>query len=199
MALFIPPGFFELAFVLDATVGSPPYVTTMGCVQVDPDTDPQFVANRGFFAFQDAFADLIADEATLVKCTAQWDVDGLKTSVDSEQAAVPMTGEFTFADVRAAVIIQKRTARGGRAGRGRMFMPLSAQLDHVSVDGVVDADLRESWREAFITFGDDLALAATSSTAPVTPVLLHNNSAIDPDPITMINVSTRTGEIRGRR
>jgi hypothetical protein len=199
VSIFVPPGYFELSWIFDATVGSPPYVTTLGVHQVDPDTPPVKIASRGFAAMAIDLSALIADEATLIKCVASYEVDGVRTSVESTQTPEPMTGGFTFSDVRSAVVIQKHTARPGRQGRGRMFMPLSAQLDHVSVDGVVDFDLRSDWQAAMDSFADTLAGAETSTTAPCTPALFHNDHGIDPDDVLYVTVATRTGMIRDRR
>lgn len=199
MTITIPEGYYEASFSMTSSVGSPPLVTTIGCQPEDPTAVPNSLANRGFSAFSAAFADLIANEATLTKCTMQWQVGGVFTSIDSSQPPEAFTGDFNYFDVRAAVVLQKRTLRPGRAGRGRMFMPLSAQLDHVSVGGVVDDALRSDWDSAVIDFFELLTAAETTLSQPWFPVLLHSDPSMDPDVLITLSASATTGMIRGRR
>jgi len=100
---------------------------------------------------------------------------------------------------QVAVLATKNTARGGRKGRGRMFIP-GYEDTTLNSDGTVNSGV-------FANIQDDLDSWLTAfSDATVPLVLLHNDPADDPDEITSISLQLlgatqrrRLRKVGGRR
>jgi hypothetical protein len=94
-----------------------------------------------------------------------------------------------------AVLVQKRTARGGRRGRGRMYFPPVYPNEASSgPTGNLDPVPFAAWQEAMVDFH-------TVSVAEGQPlVLLHSveAGAIAPDPITSLVAQQRLATQRTR-
>lgn len=96
-------------------------------------------------------------------------------------SVINRTGTVTWATcpTNFSVLVQKRTARGGRAGRGRCFFPPShIQESDVSAIGVIDGPDVEYMQGLWDTFIGELTDLDTQ------PVLLHNDALLQPDTIT---------------
>jgi hypothetical protein len=96
-----------------------------------------------------------------------------------------------------ALLVQKRTERGGRAGRGRMFWPLF-QISETSVSpaGVVGSVEVTGWQDAM----DDLLVNLNAVSQPMH--LLHSappvGPPLPPDPVTALIVQTTIATQRNR-
>jgi len=99
----------------------------------------------------------------------------------SGEQAINSAGTDTAGSVapNTAVLVQKITADGGRAGRGRFFMPGIKESD-VGSNGAVDPTDLEGWQTA----ADDFLEALDTATLPM--VVLHG----DGSPITTPSVVT---------
>lgn len=90
-----------------------------------------------------------------------------------------------------AILAQKQTGFGGRAGRGRIFIP-GIPAASVDTDGAVAG--------AVITaLNDDLAdLLLAVSVADVPAALLHNDPGLEPYEITALTVASQAATQRRR-
>lgn len=95
-----------------------------------------------------------------------------------------------------SVIVRKITARPGRTGRGRMFIPWGVQDSDVGEDGTIAGGAVESWESAIQFFND--ALIALE----IAPVILHNEGVpggVTPSVITGWAVENVVGTQRRRQ
>lgn len=92
-----------------------------------------------------------------------------------------------------AILVQKHTAFGGRAGRGRMYLP-SPNESKVDPTGLLDSTYVSNIQTSVDAFG------AALSTAFLTPVVLHgeNSPLTTPSEITGFSVSNRVATQRRR-
>jgi hypothetical protein len=107
---------------------------------------------------------------------------------------VPTTGTSTMSTCPAnsSLILKKITGRGGRKGRGRMFIPpYGVNETNVGANGVINAGVvtaqQTSWGAAFTAF----------PIAGIQPVLLHSDGSA-PDNITAVTIETSIGTQRRR-
>lgn len=94
-----------------------------------------------------------------------------------------------------AVLVQKRTARGGRKGRGRMYVPPVWPTEGpIEANGDIQVLLHASWQVAMTEF----LLSCDSAGHAI--VLLHSEEAgaIAPDPVTQLVVSPKLATQRTR-
>lgn len=93
-----------------------------------------------------------------------------------------------------AALFRRNTARGGRRGRGRLYLP-SGYLSEVDVlEGGVIASAR---RTQLTDMGINILSGATSLDGTV-PVLLHNDNVVPPDPITSLATQQLVATMRRR-
>lgn len=118
------------------------------------------------------------NQVALVDVLVKFGPDDTGPSGTSPGAA---TGDISSSGASPAVslLVQKVTALGGRAGRGRAFIPGISEAD-VSVSGVIDSAYLAAAATAFETFRTDCAAADLSL------VLLHGAESpiTTPTPIT---------------
>jgi len=94
-----------------------------------------------------------------------------------------------------AILVQKRTARGGRKGRGRAyFPPIYPTENSVNPNGDLFSTTLTAWQDAMNEFHTTLA----ASGRPM--VLLHSEEAgaIAPDPVTSLVVAPKIATQRTR-
>lgn len=97
-------------------------------------------------------------------------------------AFVTGTGTGTPLTTNTAVLLKKITARGGRKGRGRMFIP-GIGVSEIDVDevGIIASGDVSALQGVWGGFFDDL------SASPTLPVLLHSDGG-PPDSITSVQI-----------
>lgn len=90
-------------------------------------------------------------------------------------------------------LITKNTAFGGRAGRGRMYLPTCGEGD-ISADGLLGSSFVTGRQTDIDNFGAGLALAL------LTPVVLHGAGSpiTTPSPITSFTVQNKVATQRRR-
>lgn len=96
-----------------------------------------------------------------------------------------------------AILVQKVTTRGGRRGKGRMYVPGCPEAN-VDQDGFLTVAYRASLQTAVNNLLDRLTAPAGGGTAgdPVAPRLLHNSSTqttVQTSPTARIVTTTITG------
>jgi hypothetical protein len=102
------------------------------------------------------------------------------TGVLVRQGTAPTDGPLPQ---NCAMLVQRRTARGGRKGRGRMYFPFVYPTEvNISPTGVLGAVPFVAWQTAMTEF--HAALVASG----IPMVLLHSEAAgpIAPDPVTSL-------------
>lgn len=93
-----------------------------------------------------------------------------------------------------ALLVQKRTAIGGRSGRGRFFLPWALEESDVSEVGLIDGSTRSDWQDLM----DDFLAGLSAADYPMT--LLHSGAG-DPAAVTSLSVqqviATQRRRLRG--
>lgn len=100
------------------------------------------------------------------------------------------TGDAGQVNPNMAILIQKRTALGGRANRGRMFWPVTeGQTGQAGTLGTIQVD---DTNDAFALWQSQVIAGEA------TPVILHVNPALTPTPITSFACQALTATQRRR-
>lgn len=198
MALIIPPGYAQCSVqMLHASVTRPAYIT----LGVDWRTVGGDFAGA-VVGFGDnlipALDDRVDSNVTFGPIIARvGSDDGALVYEDTRLTAGARN--MASASPSVSVLVEKRTARGGRRGRGRMFVPWAC-----SVGSASDTDEAGKLSSAAITaWVGTLATIMSNFAADATPlVILHNTGDTTPgapDPIISLGVDPVVGLQRRRQ
>lgn len=164
------PGYATCAYELRHSTMSRSAFITFG---VDPtDTDPNTVANKLQLQFATAGSlfSVIDSSVTMVKVRVSMGTDGSEDLVGENTTPVACTKTVNSSPPNVAALVHKRTARGGRRGRGRMYIPWVVDASATSENGALFGTNRTAIANAV----DVWRLAVTSNVG--IPVLLHRPS-----------------------
>lgn len=200
MSIVIPPGYASAAFVLTGPVGTQPFITTIGLNVGAAGGDYVNAANQAFAIYGVNFMPSTSTDLTLERVILSIGQDGGEApTVESDLPSQPGEATGDFLPLANALLLNKRTPRLGRRGRGRMFIPGVLKDNMVDVNGRLGDTTVAAFdgvAEAFITQlqdGDEVGPA-------LPPVLLHNSGvgAGSPDLITALNAAPLVGVMRKR-
>lgn len=198
MGVVVPVGFAQVNAVFKLTGDVEDMVVTLG---IDP----------GAISVPTVLADLVWDElvnaGTIFAASsfsANYQIGPFTATIMT--ATGPQTGEGTSsrdgtnAGVSAlpnnvAVLVQKRTARGGRQGRGRSYFPCVFPTEgDIGPTGDMSTTSQTAWQTAMNEFLSGLAAA------DIPMVLLHSEAAggLAPDPVTALVVDQKVATQRTR-
>lgn len=195
MSLIIPDGFAQVAIPIQHTLLARQAITTFGIdLSGFAGTDPQ--AADAVMTCWINFVQPVMDSNTTagpailtVGVTGGENivVSGIldSTGADSQSSAPPSV----------AVLVNKITARGGRRGRGRMFVPWAVNTADVNEAGLIATAAVNNLEAAFGDFRTCL------SVSDVDMVLLHNDGISDPgapNAVTQVQVEALIGSQRRR-
>jgi hypothetical protein len=184
----IPTGFGLVSFIHDGPIVGKVAVCTLG-VQFDF-ADPQTVVNACSAAWIAQILNVVDNSWALRRTDMRVGLTGgVGPTVENGTAAAGLqTGSAS--PPNCALLIKKLSALGGRANRGRMYVP---GLPEAVVDeaGSIDSTFRASAQTRFNNF------AAALATATADPVILHDGPA-DPTPITAFTVQALSATQRRR-
>lgn len=157
--------------------------------------DPDAVASAIGASWDDNIMVLLGDEVTHVATRVKFGPNA--TGPDGVET-VSVTGSGSTADVmpQIAALVQKRTALGGRAGRGRMYIP---GITEVMIDpgGMLNPEIRDGIQAGLEEWLDELAVLS------LFPVVLHGADSPLTDPTTVTSfqvdgmVATQRRRLRG--
>ena len=168
-----PPGFALCSYELKHGSMSRSAFLTFGC---DPTlTSPIDVAIlvKGAFTAAGSLASIIDSNVQLQNTRVSLGTDGNEDIVGSDPTTAPCTKALSSLPANCAVMVHKRTTRGGRRGRGRMYLPWTIASSSVTeVGGLLAGDVTtiQNACNAWLT-------AMNSAVGPV--VLLHRPSSPD--------------------
>ena len=166
-----PPGFATCSYELRHSTMSRSAFVTFG---VDPSgTDPNTIASqcRTTFALATGFFSIIDNGVSLVSTRVSLGTDGSEDLVGIDTTVVAGGRSLASTPANTAALVHKRTARGGRRGRGRMYIPWSLATTTVSEAGVVTPA-----EVTVITTAMTNWLTAMAASGPGPVVLLHRPS-----------------------
>lgn len=187
MSARIPPGFAELVHHFDAPGQSGDIITSIGASGTDLNDDAlqdQYVAAAVFLMGN------LNNSITMTTIDFVLGQDGNDDVVVSRVAGHPGISGGGMVPINTTFLFQKRTALGGRRGRGRMYLPgvsEGAVADDGSLDTGVAAGLAANIGTWLADWPGDWV-----------PALFHQSAPYAPSMITSINVSPKVATQRTR-
>jgi hypothetical protein len=190
-----PPGFADcsLKFVLDGFIR--PAFITFG---VDPSaTNPDTVATSVYNAATGAgsIATQLDSTVMITDAIARLGTDGGEDLVGQHTGTTRGGRTGGAPPPNVAVLVHKRTARGGRRGRGRLYLPWWCSDNDTNEDGT----LLTSFTTPMLAALNVWLAAMVSASIPM--VLLHGPGRTiegPPDVVTSLSVSNVVGTQRRR-
>ena len=195
------PGFAACSYELrHALVSRSAYLTFgIDCTG----TDPAAVATQlrsAFTATNSLYTKLDAN-VTLLASRVSMGTDGTEDIVGINSNPVTCMSSMVGPPPNVAVLVHKRTARGGRRGRGRMYIPWALATTDITEAGIITGTTVSGWQTAVDAWAASLAAGA----GPL--VILHRSSlpgttkptvAGPPNPVTSLTVDTLVATQRRR-
>ena len=188
-------GYAEVSVRMSNTALVRPAYVVFG---VDPtDTDPLTIAANVISALTGAgtFQGLLDSNVTINRVRVSLGTDGAEDIIGDVAVSIPGLVGGSSVAANTALLLHKRTARGGRRGRGRMYVPWALPTTNVDEGGTVLAASiagLQSKASAFLT-------ALNTNTVPM--VVLHDPGITAPGPpnlVTTLLVDNRVGTQRRR-
>ncbi len=173
-------------------------VATFG-VDSGSEEDPEALADAQFFIWAEAGTIYALDSSSSLYQLGPFECT-IMTSTGPQTGTGTDFRQFTNATIspppnNTAILVQKRTSRGGRKGRGRMYLP-PASLHEPNVGAT--GDITGVTLTAHQTWADEVLAAMDLASQPM--VLLHSEEAgaIAPDPVTSLSVQPKVATQRTR-
>lgn len=190
MGVVVPIGFAQVNMQFFLTGDAEPMVVTLG-VDSGAEDNPSTLADAVWSRLNVAGSNFVATEISNQYRMGPF-VASIMTATGPQIGTGDLQVQGTSSGVlpvpqNCAILVQKRTARGGRKGRGRAyFPPINMNEANVSPTGVILAAQVTAWQDAMTEF------LISSDTEGQPLVLLHSEEAgaIAPDPITALQVQT---------
>ena len=193
MGLVIPDGFGEASVLMDFITGpSNPMVCVFGYINdgaQPPGVNAQFI-NDAWDQF--IMGNIHINNNVLHLRTSVRQNPGNGTATVASGAAGPQAGQGLPPNV--TYLIRKQTARGGRDGRGRMYLP-GPNINSVLEGGVVHPTAISDLTVAMQNFNADLGSVS------IEMYLLHSVPITAPDAVTFLScdsvIATQRRRLRG--
>lgn len=174
MTLVIPQHYGEAILSFLWAGDSQPMAMTVGVhAPTATNTDANDVANEVYAAFLTNLIPIVSTVLTLEEVVVHLQADALPAGPVVGLAIGPDTGANSgnVLPQNSAYLVHKRTAVGGRGGRGRMYLPGCAE-GSVSDTGVVASGTLTTFNTAWAGFLSDV----TSGLFITELVVLHDSS-----------------------
>lgn len=189
----IPTDFAQINWHFEGAGLANPAECTLGIDVSSTTLDPSEIAEVAADAWNSEINPSICDAVTLLSVHVKFGPDDTGPSGDwtgSYPGAVSTTG----ASSAVAYLLHKRTAFGGRAGSGRMYVPGVPEAQIAS-----NGNLDNTWRGNMNTGFTDLAATLVANNC--VPVLLHGTGSplTTPTPITALEVDDVVATQRRRQ
>jgi hypothetical protein len=191
----VTPGFADVSLQVSSTIMSRPSFVTFG---VDPSSStPDSIAQSVYTAATSAgsLISKVDSGCTIGPTTIRLGQDGGEALVGYWSLRANGAISLTSPPPNVAVLIHKRTARGGRRGRGRLFMPWFVDETTIDEAGIIAPATVTSLATCVEVFRTALA------TNGVPMVVLHEpgkTTAGAPDVVTSLTVDPLVATQRRR-
>lgn len=173
MADIVPPGFAQVTVALKHTALTRQAAVVFG-VDAAGQPDPDLLAESIDLRFRTHLGPRIDSEVQIGPVSVSVGQDGGEPTLGSTSATTPGGRSGTSEPPQVAVLLKKRSARGGRRGQGRMYLPWAVNDGSISEAGVITTADVTQITGAATAFLDALASDATPM------VILHSLGSSDP-------------------
>jgi hypothetical protein len=198
VTLIIPPGFGLAQYVFSSTVGTPPFVSTLGLDISAYGGDFVNAADHAMFAWEQSILPIMDTDVTLERVTLSVGQDGPGGSVDSTRPAIAGSRSGDLSAFAMAAVVRKVTNEIGRRGRGRIFLPAVLSDAEVDQSGSILPARASIINVAFDDLMDELIDPPSIGNFPMPPFLFHSQAPADPTPIIDFACADLVGWVRGR-
>ncbi len=188
----IPPGYAQ-ANLLFAGIAAPRGAQLAIGVQLEPGTtNPVLVGQDMYDSFQGTMLLELDNDLTMLGCKVK--IGPNTTGPDGTYFETNVGGVNSLAvSPQVALLVKKVTALGGRANKGRMFIPGIVE-NWVDGAGVVSPGVQASADTALASFLAAIALSGTMTGM----VILHNAVELAPAAVTALKTDGRVATQRRR-
>lgn len=189
MTLVIPPGFAEASAQLRNSGDPQPWYVTFGIDVSDIGGQYGLAAAHIYTVFQESWLSQMTAATSLDNITLRIGQDGGEPLVVISPGGSTGVGSSAKLPQNCALLIRKTSARGGRSGKGRMFMPNVLPESAVDNVGVIENATVAAFQDVADQFFNDLA--GEGGAGPTPMVLLHNegiSGSTVPTPVTAFQV-----------
>lgn len=201
MPLVIPTGFAQASIELRSDFDTEPWYVTFGVSLADAGGDFPAAALSVQTAFEEAYQSILSSQVTMSGVNLLVGQDGgAPVNIRVNRSEVGASGAEKLPQ-NCAALVSKGTARGGRPGKGRYFLPGTLNEGQVSQTGVMSS----SELTAHETAANTLLFKLEAPTDPLFPsvpmVLLHNlgvPGGTTPSVVTSLTVSALIATQRRR-
>lgn len=196
--LRVPPGFANAHWKFTLTGDPEPMSFALGLQLDDAVSDPDDFASDLADAFGGALgygANHWYNQFTFVGVDVTIGNDGPEIVGHNTRATTGTGGSNATLPNNCAAIFKKSTGFAGRKFRGRLYMPpISLAEADVNNVGIIDAGVVTAVQGYWDSFETQL----TGLSVSVSTVLLHTSGAVDPTPITNIQLENQIATQRRR-
>lgn len=165
-----PPGFADISYEFGRGDMTRKSYLTFG---VDPTaTDPSAVAASCIAAYNAAggLKNIMDFNVNLTGCRVSLGTDGTEDIVHFSSANLPGVRSGTATPPNVSLLVHKKTSRGGRRGRGRLFIPWALSNTDIAENGQISAGILSTYQGILADW------LAALNTQGVPMVLLHRES-----------------------
>jgi hypothetical protein len=195
------PGFADCSYELRHALMSRSAFLTFGIDNAGTDPTAVAVGVSAAFGATGSLFTAIDSQVTLVRTRVALGTDGGEDNVGLSSQVIACTATLNSTPPNCAVLVHKRTSRGGRRGRGRLYIPWAASNALTSENGsVIAADITRvqnavtAWSNALSSGPGALVLLHR----PSAPGTGHPTSPGPPDVVSSMSVDPLIGTQRRR-
>lgn len=189
---FIPVGFAELVFHINLANDLEDMLCTIGIEVTDAVTPADLLTFMNDRAWTPLFEAAMTEDYTVTKLVALVGQDPPPPVVVEKELNLPGNTTTDPVTSNTSLLVKKTTGVGGRANRGRMYVP-GAPAVKVAPNGSVESAFRGDIQDDL----DDIIAAA-----PADPfggyVVLHTDDSVEPTPITNLTLEAVVATQRRR-
>jgi len=185
MPVVIPPGFAHVAHITTLDSDVEEMVTTYGVGVIDDPTPNTLATDLHDTWATRIVTPLYGDTYQLIRTEVRIGQPAGEPLQGVHSEIVLGIGSTARLPQNCAVLVQKRSALGGRANRGRMYVPGTLGESVVSDSGSITSANLSGQQTAFNNLLTDLDTAFPLS---ITGMVILHSSALDPTVVTSLNV-----------
>lgn len=186
MTLVIPDDYAQVIFNISHASDPNPWAITFGVFK-GSESDPQELVEEVGNVCRTNFRPNGDTAYRYGPTTLRLNQLGVESVYIDPEQEIGTGGSADFLPQNSAILVHKRTARGGRRGRGRFYIP-GVQEDHVSDTGLLDEEYLSDLQDNM----NALLTGMTSEPLPTVGMwLLHGtglSAVVDPDEVTLLTV-----------